>query len=159
MHLDLQNAAALTGFAAAALDVEAEPPGTVATHFGVLRVGKQRADIPEHAGVGGRVGARRAPDGRLVNANDLVHPLHALNGFALARTAAGTVQRGGQRFVQNFIDQRRFARAGHTGYADHFAQRKIYGNILQIVFVCLDDPQKLAIAGAARFGYFDILAA
>ena len=38
VHLDLQNAAAFAGFAAAALDIEAEPPRPVAAGLGVLGV-------------------------------------------------------------------------------------------------------------------------
>ena len=57
VHLDLEDAVALAGLAAAAPDVEAEPSRAVAPHFGVLRLGKDRADVVEHAGIGGGVGA------------------------------------------------------------------------------------------------------
>ena len=56
MHFDLQDAVALTGFAPAALYIEAEPAGAVTPHLGVLRLGKHVADIGEHTGIGGRVG-------------------------------------------------------------------------------------------------------
>ena len=36
--------------------------------------GEEGADIAEHTGVGGRVGARGAANGRLVNADDLIDP-------------------------------------------------------------------------------------
>ena len=146
MHFYLQNAAALARLAAPALDVKAEPSGTVAAHFGVLRVGKQAADVPEHACVGGGVGARCAPDGRLVNADDLVHPFHALDLLALTGAAAGAVQGGCQRFVQNFIDQRGFSRTRHTGNTNHLAQREVHRNVLQVVFPRLDNAQHLAVA-------------
>ena len=45
VHLDLEDAVALAGLAAAAPDVEAEPSRAVAPHFGVLRLGKDRADV------------------------------------------------------------------------------------------------------------------
>ena len=109
VHLDLQNAAAFAGFAAAALDIEAEPPRPVAAGLGVLGVRKQGADIAEHAGVGGRVRARGAADRALVDADDLIHPLHAFNLVAGAGAAARAVHRGGKGLIQNFIDQRRFA--------------------------------------------------
>ena len=63
VHLNGQDTAALAGLAAAALDVEAEPTGAVATHFGILRVGKQAADVTEHTCVGGRVGGGVRPMG------------------------------------------------------------------------------------------------
>ena len=159
MHFNGQDAAALAGFTAAALNIKAETPGSVAAHFGVLGVGEQAADIPEHAGVGGRVGARRAANGRLVNANDLIDPLHALNFLALAGTAAGTVQGCRQRLVQNFIDKRRFSGAGHAGDADHLAQRKIYCDILQVVLACLDDAQELSVSLAPGGGNLNKFAA
>ena len=40
---------------------------------------EEGADIAEHTGVGGRVGARGAANGRLVNADDLIDPFHTLN--------------------------------------------------------------------------------
>ena len=85
MHLDLQDAVTLAGFAAAALDVEAEPPRAVAAHLGVLRLGEYGADIVEHAGVGGGVGPGCPADGALVDADDLVEEFLALDSL----TAAG----------------------------------------------------------------------
>src|SRR5688572_21267765 len=63
VHLDALGALALTGFAAAALDVEAETPGLVAAD---LRLARLREDLPylvEDAGVRRRIAARRAADG------------------------------------------------------------------------------------------------
>ena len=45
---------------------------------------KQRADVAKHARVGGRVGAWRAANRRLVDADDLIDPLHALDLLTLA---------------------------------------------------------------------------
>ena len=67
VHLDLQRAVAAAGFAAPALDVEAEAPGRVATH---LRLGGFREELAhpvEDTGVRRRVGARGAPDRALVH--------------------------------------------------------------------------------------------
>jgi hypothetical protein len=77
VHLDLDGAVARAGLAAAALDVEAEAPGQVAADLGLGGLGEQLADVVEHAGVGGRVGARGAADGRLVDVDDLVEVLEA----------------------------------------------------------------------------------
>ena len=159
MHLDGQDAAALAGLAPAALDIEAEPSRAIAAHLGVLCVGKQAANVPEYTGIGGRVGARGAPDGRLVNADDLIDPLHALNLLALAGAAAGTVERCGQRFIQDLIDKGGLAGAGHTRDADHLAQREIHRDALQVILMCFDDAQEFPIAGAPHFGYLDIFTA
>src|SRR5690606_34990649 len=72
VHLDLDDAVALTGLAAAALDVEAEAAGTIAARLGLGEARMPVADRPEGAGVGGRVRARGAADRRLVDVDDLV---------------------------------------------------------------------------------------
>ena len=100
MHLDLKDAVALAGLAAAAPDVEAEPSRAVAPHFGVLRLGKDRADVVEHAGIGGGVGAGRAADGLLVDTDDLIHELEALYPIALASAESVTVQLVTDRFTE-----------------------------------------------------------
>ena len=159
MHFDLHNAAALAGFAAAALDVEAEPAGAVTALLGILGVGEEGADIAEHTGVGGRVGARGAANGRLVNADDLIDPFHTLNFVTLAGAAAGAVERCGQRLIQNFIDQRGLAGTGNTGHADHFAKGKIHRNVLQVVFPRFDHREHFAVTGAVGGGNFHKFAA
>ena len=75
VHLHLGDAVALAGLAAATLDVEAEPAGFVAPRARFLGAGKQLPDRGEDAGVGGRVGARRAADGALVDVDALVDVL------------------------------------------------------------------------------------
>lgn len=58
MHLDLDDAVALAGFAASAFDVEGEAPGFVAAQLRFLGLGEKRADLVEGTGVGGWIGAR-----------------------------------------------------------------------------------------------------
>ena len=77
VHLDLDDAVALAGLAAAALDVEGEAAGLVAARLGLGQAGEPFADRREGAGVGGRVGARRAADRRLVDVDDLVEKFEA----------------------------------------------------------------------------------
>src|SRR6185503_15155902 len=72
MHLDLDLAVATADLASAALDVEAEAAGLVAARPRLLSLGEELADVVEDAGVGRRVGARRAADRRLVDVDDLV---------------------------------------------------------------------------------------
>src|SRR5690606_22347625 len=62
VHLDLDDAIALTGLAAAALDVEAEAAGTVAARLGLRQARIPVADRTEGAGIGRRVRARGAAD-------------------------------------------------------------------------------------------------
>src|SRR4030088_1951989 len=72
VHLDLDQAVALAGLAAAALDVEAERPGSRAPGLGFRETREPVADRLEGAGVGRRVGPGRAPDRPLVDVDDLV---------------------------------------------------------------------------------------
>jgi hypothetical protein len=77
VHFDAALAVALAGLAAAAGDVEAEAAGLVAALARLGQHGEQVADGREDLGVGGGIGARRAADGRLVDADDLVDLLGA----------------------------------------------------------------------------------
>ena len=89
MHLDLQHAVALARLAAAALDVEGETARLVAARAAFRQFGEPVADRREQIGVGGRVGARRAADRRLVDVDDLVEQLQPLD----ARRAAPAPRR------------------------------------------------------------------
>jgi len=77
IHFDTAKAIALAGFAAATLDVEAETAGFVAAFARFGKHGEEFADGAEDAGVGGRVRARRAADGRLIDFDDLVDEFDA----------------------------------------------------------------------------------
>ena len=76
-HADLPVAAAR--LAAPALHVEAEPPRLVAALAGVRGHGEDVADLIEDFGICRRVGARRTPDGRLVDGHDALDGLHAVD--------------------------------------------------------------------------------
>ncbi|MNT06821.1 hypothetical protein D3C72_1415030 [compost metagenome] len=97
MHLDLDDAVALTGLAAAALDVEAEATGAIAARLGLGQARIPVADRIEGAGIGGRVRAGGAADGRLVDVDDLVELLQPLDPVEVGRGVRGVVQaaRGG----------------------------------------------------------------
>ena len=85
VHLDLDDAVALAGLAAAALDVEGEAPGLVAARLGFGQAGEPFADRRERAGIGRGVRARRAADRRLVDVDDLVDMLQPLDAVVRAR--------------------------------------------------------------------------
>ena len=89
VHLDLDGAVTGARLAPPAPHVEREPAGQVAAHLGLVGLAEELADVVEQPGVGGRVRARRAPDGRLVDGHDLVDVLHAVDGLVLARAWSG----------------------------------------------------------------------
>ena len=84
VHLDLHKSVATAGLAAAALGIEREPARAVAARARVCRRGEQVADVIKEIGICRWVRARRAPDGALVDADDLVEEFLALDGLAAA---------------------------------------------------------------------------
>src|SRR5690606_20094945 len=116
MHLYLDDTVTLAGFAASALDVETEAAGLVTACTGFLGAGKQVANRREQARVGSRVGARRATDRALVDIDDLVEMLDAIDAFIRGRLEhGGAVKVGGGDRVERAVDQGRLARTGHAG--------------------------------------------
>src|SRR5690606_2404284 len=111
MHLYLDDTVTLAGFAASALDVETEATGLVAACTRFLGAGKQVANRREQAGIGGRVGAWRATDRALVDIDDFVEMLDAIDAFIRRRLEhRGAVELGGGDRVERAVDQGRLAR-------------------------------------------------
>jgi hypothetical protein len=100
VHLDLDDAVALAGLAAAALDVEAEAAGLPAAGARLGELGEELADLVEGLGVGAGVGAGGAADGALVDGDDLVEggeALDALVGADAVEAAVSLCERAGRR--------------------------------------------------------------
>ncbi len=125
VHLDLDLAVAAAHLAAPALDVEAEPPRLVAARPRLLGAREQVADLVEHARVGGRVGARRAADRRLVDVDDLVDLVEPGDPLVRARPHLGPVQLVGHRLVEHLVDERGLARPRHARDAAEHAERNL----------------------------------
>lgn len=159
VHLDLQNTVALTGFAAAALDIKAETPRAVTAHFGILCLGEYRADIIEHTGISGRIGARRTANGLLVDTDDLIHKFQPFYPIAFACAGTRTVQLAGKRLIQNFVDEAGLAGAGNAGNANKLSQREFHVDIAQVIFPCTPYSKVIAVAGAAGLRYGNAFAA
>ena len=110
VHLDLDLAVAAAGLAATALDVEAEATGLVAAQLALRRLGEELADVVEDAGVGGRVAARRAADGRLVDVDDLVQQAGVVDAVVRAGTELGAaVEPRRHALVEDLVDERGLA--------------------------------------------------
>src|SRR6266508_5374936 len=92
VHLDLDHAVALAGFAAPALDVEGEAAGLVAARLRLRQAREPFADRGEFAGIGRRIAARRAADRRLVDVDHLVEMLEALDAVVRGRGLGGAVE-------------------------------------------------------------------
>ena len=81
MHLDFDEPIALTGFTSAAFHIEAVAAWLVPAHPRLRQVRKEIANEGEQSGVGGRIGAGRAPNGRLVDVDDLIQRLNPFSSL------------------------------------------------------------------------------
>ena len=156
VHLDLQRAVAVAGFATASFDVEREPSRPIASHLGFGRLGEERTNLVPHTGVRGRIGPWGPADGVLVDMNDLVTLFDALNPGMFPRHDARAIEFVSQHGVQNRVHQRGFARTGHAGNTGHDTQREVHIDVLEVVLPSADNGEPPASVGAATtFRHFD----
>ena len=93
VHLDRDDAVALAALAAAALDVEREASRTEPARARLRQHREQLADEREESRVGRRIRSRRAADGRLIDLDDFVELLDALDRRVRARLVGRAIQR------------------------------------------------------------------
>ena len=153
VHLDFEQAVTRAGFASAALDIEGETACIVAACLRVRRFGEQIADVVEHPRIGRRVGARRAPDGRLVDVDDLIEVFDADELVMRACSSLRAVQLRCQLFVQDFVDERGLARTRNTGDTGQRTERNREICVLEVVHRTALDRDALAVAFAPDFGH------
>ena len=103
VHLDDAHARALAGLAAPALDVERESSRLVVAYLRLGQLAIELADVVEHLSICGGVGAWRAPDGGLVDLDDLVDVLQALDAVVgqrlLHRAVEPLAEDGGEGLI------------------------------------------------------------
>ena len=156
VHLDLDGAVTRTRLAAAALDVEREPARLISAHLGLGGRGEQRPDLVEDAGVGRRVGPRRATDRRLVDAHQLVELVEPVDAGVPTRYLARAVELVGQHRRQDVVDEGRLARTRDARHRGEHAERERHVDLAQVVLPCADDRQlALAVDGPADSGHLD----
>src|SRR5204862_7301844 len=119
--------------------VEAEAPRLVAASARLLGLGEEVADHVEQAGVGGRVGARRAPDRGLVDGDDLVELLEPVDRAVASGPPARTVQPVGDGLEEDVVDERRLARAGDAGHAGEHPERDVHVDLATVVLAGAED--------------------
>jgi hypothetical protein len=100
MHLDLLLAHALASVAAAALLVEAEPPGVVSADLRLWQSGEHLSDEIEHARVGSRVRGRRVAEWILIDVDDLVEVFEAADVVVGRARGLGPVQLASDDFPE-----------------------------------------------------------
>ncbi len=152
LHLDLEDPVALAVLAPATLDVEAEPPRTIAADARLGDAGEQLADRREEAGIGGRVGARGPPDGALVDLDDLVDVLGALQPVVRAHRLARSVELACEGPVEDLRDERALAAPRHAGHGRERGERHPQVDRPQVVLAGPADRDGEAVAAAALPG-------
>src|SRR5262249_46179876 len=133
VHLDLDDAVTLTGLAAPALDIEREAARRVTARLGFREPRIPITDRRETPGIRRRVRARRAADRGLVDVDDLIENLDALEPVKWRRLFARVVEPLGERLVQGLDDQGRLAAARDTGHTAKRPERNLGGDVLQII--------------------------
>ena len=117
VHFNFDNAISAAGLTASALDIEGEAPRLVATQLGLLGFRKEGTNMVEGARIGCWIGAWGAADWALVNVDNLVDLLSALDGTMLSRhTLVLGIEKLFQPLVKNFINQGTLSGAGNTGH-------------------------------------------
>ena len=106
LHLDMLEAVAAAGGAAAVARIEAERARCVGALLRHRRRGVQLADRIEGADVACRVRARGLADRGLVDEHDLGHVLVSTQGAERARNLGGQPLGLAQRRIQHILDQR-----------------------------------------------------
>src|SRR6185312_5891265 len=102
---------------------------------------EQLAQRREQARVGGGIGAWRAPDRRLVDVDDAVDVLQALDALDRCGLDARAAQARGRVPEQRVDDERRLARAGYAGDAGEEPERDVGADVAQVVAARADDVQ------------------
>ncbi len=145
MHLDLNQAVALAFFASAALHVETKAAGRIAADARGGQLRKQIADVIKHAGVSRWVASRGAADGCLIDDDDFVDQILALDGAMLAWRLFRAVHVAEKRALKNIHHERALAAAAHARNARQCAQRKARIDVLQIILMRPQDLDPAAL--------------
>ena len=151
LHFDGDGAVALAGFAAAAGNVERKMAGGEAAALGVGRVGENFANGVERFQIGGWIRTRRASDRRLIDDHDFADFGIAFDAIAEFLDAAA-VALGGERFVKNVVDERRFAGAADAGDDGERLERNHQIDVLQIVDVRAVEADEFSVGLVAAVG-------
>src|SRR5690606_2324077 len=146
---------ALARLAAAALDVEAEPAWRVPAEPRLRQLREELPDRGEEPRVRGRVRARRASDRRLVDGDDLVAVLDAVDPVVGPRQHSRPVEVPGQGPVEDVVDQRALPRAADAGHASEGTERDPDVDVLEVVLPGAAHDQVLPVPRATPRRDFD----
>ena len=92
VHFNSLVAVSATGLTASSFDVKGEPSGSVAANLGFGQSYEQASDIAEDASIGCGVASWRATNWTLVDTDDFVNVLQAVNGFVGKRLTERAIE-------------------------------------------------------------------
>src|SRR5699024_6412861 len=130
VHYDFYRAIARAGLATTTFDVKREPAGFIATHLGLGGICKKVADMVKDASIGGGIRPWRTPNWRLIDVNNLISLINAVDATMTAWNMAGIIKLIGQHFVKDLIDQRGLSGPRNPGYCGENTQRKLCVDVL-----------------------------
>src|ERR1700722_5434244 len=116
IHFDAAETVALAGFAAAALYVETEAAGFIATSAGFGKHREEFANRSEDTCVRCGIGARSAANGRLIDFDHFINILYAENFAVSGRSLRSAIELLCKGAVQNVIHESGFSGTRDTGY-------------------------------------------
>ena len=105
MHLDLDDSIAGARLTASAFFIEAETAFIVPLAFASVEAANRSRSQIKYTRICCRIGTRCPSDRRLIDRDDLVKLLDALNGLMFSRNRVCAVQLLCQRFIKNLIDK------------------------------------------------------
>ena len=149
VHLQLLEAVALAGLAAAARHVERERAGAEAEGLRARQRGVDLADLVERLDVGHGIRAGRPTDRLLVDEADTLEVLEAGERVVGARRLELGLERTRHRPVERVVHERGLAGARHAGHHGERAERQAQRDVLEVVLAGAAQHE-LAAAGAAR---------
>src|SRR5947209_4571661 len=106
MHFDRDYAVTLAGLAASTLHVEREPTRTETARLRLRHHREQVANKGEEACVGRRIRTGRSANRRLIDLDDFVDELDAVDPVVRAGFVRRFVESSRERLVQDVVDQR-----------------------------------------------------
>ena len=159
IHLDDVDTLPPTGLATPPFDIETELPHLITPGLGLHRGGKHLANRIEGAGVGGWIGAGRAPDRALVNDDHLVDRLDPPQLLQAGRERHLESKLVFQGRVQQLIHQGALTAATHPGHRHQAPQGNINIDAAKVIAVAINKPQPPAARLPATGGGGDGAAA
>ena len=119
LHLHSHGSIALAYLATAAWNVEREASGVVTARLCLACGGEDIADVIERLDIGYGIRSRRAPDGTLIDQNNIANPLDSAFDKSRSGSRIACVQCRFNGLVQAFVNQSRFAGTRYSCDARH----------------------------------------